>query len=287
MFARTESKASRILSACVPPSWSTTASLASRIFPPKALPRMMSCTSGKIMDASIRAGERKNLRISRSTMAIIRFINAAPRDSWLQSRPWRHHEGIGFLQFVTQLPSRIVHEDVVQSGVLHTQRLHSDSCVHCYFNQLGCRAGAIAGENPIHPRAFVLNGSNVIQVMQPFFPISRRVLKLNFNHVRSRDAGFQFDRCIERDQFAVVDDGDAFAEPVGFVHVVGRNEDRQLPLAFDVPQHFPDRHTGNRIETGRWLIEKENSRVMNEPASDLEPPPHAARSRLGLRMALL
>ena len=35
----------------------------------------MSCTRGKIIDASISAGERKNLRISRSTIAIIRFID--------------------------------------------------------------------------------------------------------------------------------------------------------------------------------------------------------------------
>jgi hypothetical protein len=33
------------------------------------------------MDASISAGERKNLRISRSTMAIIRFINSNPSAS--------------------------------------------------------------------------------------------------------------------------------------------------------------------------------------------------------------
>src|SRR5947208_14388657 len=98
------------------------ATLASRIFPPKALPRMMSCTRGKTIEASINAGERKNLRISRSTMAIIRFIRQprAPAvnkearqvrllgppsqlqfvdvfDSWLQAGALRHHEGIGFL----------------------------------------------------------------------------------------------------------------------------------------------------------------------------------------------
>ena len=48
------------------------------ILPPKALPSTINCTSGKIIDASISAGERKNLRISRSTIAIIRFMVAIP-----------------------------------------------------------------------------------------------------------------------------------------------------------------------------------------------------------------
>jgi hypothetical protein len=76
MLARTESNAWRILSACVPPSWSTTPSRASLILPPNALPSTINCTSGKIIDASINVGDRKNLRISRSTIAIIRFMVA-------------------------------------------------------------------------------------------------------------------------------------------------------------------------------------------------------------------
>jgi len=59
----------------------------------------------KIIDASISAGERKNLRISRSTIAIIRFISSTPGSSWPQPRTLRHHEGIGLLQFVAQLPA--------------------------------------------------------------------------------------------------------------------------------------------------------------------------------------
>ena len=46
-------------------------------FSPNALPRIMSCTRGKIIDASISAGERKNLRISRSTMANDHWFMAA------------------------------------------------------------------------------------------------------------------------------------------------------------------------------------------------------------------
>jgi hypothetical protein len=42
---------------------------------------MMSCTEGKIIATSMSAGERKNLRISRSMMAIIRFMAV---NLWLQ-----------------------------------------------------------------------------------------------------------------------------------------------------------------------------------------------------------
>src|SRR5271156_6363099 len=137
MFARTESNASRILSACVPPSSSTIASRASRIFPPKALPRMTSCTRGKIMDASMSAGERKNLRISRSTIAIIRFIKSDPGASRPQPRTLRHGEGVGFLQLVAQLPARVMNEYVVQRCVLHRERLHRNPGFHCHPDQFG------------------------------------------------------------------------------------------------------------------------------------------------------
>src|SRR5258706_8450593 len=103
------------------------ATRASRIFPPNALPRIMSCTNGKIIDASISAGERKNLRISRSTIAIIlfikfspeRFLTSTPGGSWLQPRPLRHGERICLLQYVAQLSAGVMHEDVVQRRVLH------------------------------------------------------------------------------------------------------------------------------------------------------------------------
>src|SRR5579863_6293988 len=157
MLARTESKASRTLSACGPPSGSTIATRASWIFPPKALPRMINCTRGKIIDASISAGERKNLRISRSTMAIIRFITYTPACSWLQPRPLRHHERVGLLQFVAQLSPGVVNENVVKRCVLNGKRLHRHLLSNCEFDELGGGARSVAGENAVHARAFVLH----------------------------------------------------------------------------------------------------------------------------------
>ena len=50
------------------------ATRAPTIFPPKALPMMSNCMMGIIRDITMRVGERKNLRISRSTMANILFM---------------------------------------------------------------------------------------------------------------------------------------------------------------------------------------------------------------------
>ena len=49
-----------------------------RILPPKAFPRIISCTKGMVNDTIISAGERKNFRISRSTIANIRIMVASP-----------------------------------------------------------------------------------------------------------------------------------------------------------------------------------------------------------------
>src|SRR5882757_9423893 len=132
------------------------ATRASRIFPPNAFPKMLSCTNGKIMDASISAGERKNLRISRSTIAIILFINSDPHGSWLQPRPLRHGEPIRFLQFVAELSPGVMDEDVIQSRVLHRERLDRSPGFDGHLNQFGSSARAVAGQDSIHPRSLVL-----------------------------------------------------------------------------------------------------------------------------------
>src|SRR5271155_680208 len=185
MFARTESKAPRIRIACGPPSSSTTASLASRIFPPNALPRITSCTKGKIMDASISAGERKNLRISRSTIAIIRFINSISSGSWLQPRPLWHYEGVRFLQFVAQLPAGVMHEYVVQRRVLHGKRLHRNPGSDGHLDEFRGGSRSVAGEDSIHASAFMLHRGDVVHGVQALLPIFRRVLELRFDHVRA------------------------------------------------------------------------------------------------------
>ena len=85
----------------------------------------------------------------------------------------------------------------------------------------------------------------------------------------------------------MVHDCDSVAQAVGFVHVVGRNEDGELPVLFDVGQHFPHGHTGNRIEPGGRLIEKENTRAVYQSPGDLQAPAHATRKSFSLGPAPL
>ena len=125
------------------------------------------------------------------------------------------------------------------------------------------------------------------QLVQTLFPIGGSVVELGFDDVRSGHAGFQRGRRIERDQLAVIDDGDAVAEAVGFVHVVGGDQDGELALALDVGQHFPDGHAGDGIESGGGFVEKKDSRAVDQAAGDFQAPPHAAGQSLGLSGAPL
>ena len=82
--------------------------------------------------------------------------------------------------------------------------------------------------------------------------------------------GDQLARRVEGDDLAVLDDGDAVAEPLGFVHVVRREQHGPAGLAKaadDVPQ-LPARL---RIEAGRRLVEKQKLRIADQCAGDGQP----------------
>ena len=85
----------------------------------------------------------------------------------------------------------------------------------------------------------------------------------------------------------MIDDRDAIAELVGFVHVVRRDEHGQLALRLEPLEHFPHVHARHRIETGRRFVEKEDPRLVNQASRDFDAPPHAAREVLHLFVAPL
>ena len=85
----------------------------------------------------------------------------------------------------------------------------------------------------------------------------------------------------------MIDDGDAVAEAVGFVHVVRRDQHGEPAPVLDGGQHLPHGDARNRIEAGGRLVEEEDFRVVHQSARDLQPPPHAAGERLRLRAAPL
>src|ERR1700722_18164092 len=81
----------------------------------------------------------------------------------------------------------------------------------------------------------------------------------------------------------MVDDGDAVAEIVGFVHVMRGDEDRQLHAVAQLVEHLPDSNARYGIEAGGGFVEKEDAGVVNEAASDYPSSSHAAGERLRLR----
>jgi hypothetical protein len=85
----------------------------------------------------------------------------------------------------------------------------------------------------------------------------------------------------------VIDNRDAIAQLVGFVHVVRRDENREIPFGLDLAEHLPHRDTRYRIEPGGRLVEKEDARLVHESARDFNAAPHSAGEILHLRIAPL
>src|SRR5579872_3754364 len=100
------------------------------------------------------------------------------------------------------------------------------SCFHKFSR--GPRS--ISGQDAIHTGSLVLNGSHAAELLQTVLPIRRSVVELRFDHIRSRDACLQRWRRIERDQLAMIHDGDTVAEPVSLVHVVSCDQDSELAM---------------------------------------------------------
>src|SRR5579871_585318 len=75
------------------------------------------------------------------------------------------------------------------------------------------------------------------------------------------------------DDLTVVDDGQAVAETLGFIHVMRRQQDRAA-VALKGADDVPELATALRIEPGRGLVKKEDLRIANQ------------RSRYGETLAL-
>jgi hypothetical protein len=161
-----------------------------------------------------------------------------------------------------------VNENVVERGVLHRKRFNRNAALHGHFHQLRCRARAVPGQNPVHARAFMLHRGHLIERVQLLFPIGGRIVELRLDHIRSGHTGFQRHGRVERNQLAVIDNRDPVAEAVGLIHVVRCDENGQLPMLFDIAQHFPYSHARDGIESGGGFVEKENLGMMHQATGD-------------------
>src|ERR1035438_6596284 len=66
------------------------------------------------------------------------------------------------------------------------------------------------------------------------------------------------------------------------------DQDGEVAFALEAGEHVPDGHARYGVQTGGRLIEEEDLRLMDQPARDLQPAPHAAGEHLdGLVCPLL
>ena len=107
-------------------------------------------------------------------------------------------------------------------------------------------------------------------------PVRGRIVEFRFHDVGSRHAVLEFCRRIERHEQPVVHDRDPVAEPVGFVHVMRRQQDGQAGRFFQLVDHFPDGAARDRIEARRRLVEEEDLRRMYQAARNFQAPSHPA-----------
>ena len=77
-----------------------------------------------------------------------------------------------------------------------------------------------------------------------------------------------------------------FRATLGFVHVMGRDEDGFAGVA-EVVEQVPNLLSMDRVEAGRWLIEKKQRRIVHERATEREQLAHSARQTSGGRVAFL
>ena len=90
--------------------------------------------------------------------------------------------------------------------------------------------------------------------------------------------GFEFVAAADGDDFSAIDDGNAIGDAVGLFHIVSGQEDGGASSSrlrgFDVLPEVEPRVCGIEAECG--LVEKDDLRMVEQPAGDLEPSFHAA-----------
>ena len=79
----------------------------------------------------------------------------------------------------------------------------------------------------------------------------------------------QFARRAERDGFAVIHDGHTVAEPFGFIHVVGGEQDGAAGAA-EFLDEVPELAAGLGIEAGGGFIEEDHLRIPHQGAGERE-----------------
>ena len=90
-----------------------------------------------------------------------------------------------------------------------------------------------------------------------------------------------------RDDLAVIDDGDAVGDALGFLHVMRGEEDGDLLLFVEFLDVGPELVAGLRVQAERGLVEEDDLGRVQQAARDFQTPPHAAGELLDLILAAI
>ena len=199
--------------------------------------------------------------------------------------PVPHHHGPVALALVGLLladgPAGEVEEDVLEAGLAQVDAVDRDAVLLGHHDELGD-----APLPSLHGQ-----GQDVLVELGPLDPIEpaegvqegRRVpLELERDDVAAEDV-LEPGRRVEGHELAVVHDGDAVAEEVGLLHVVGRQDDRHAGLFVELADVLPDVAARLGVEAQGRLVEEEDLGPVDQAAGDLEAALHAARVLLDER----
>ena len=100
--------------------------------------------------------------------------------------------------------------------------------------------------------------------------------EVEFVDLLGADGAFERGGCVLDEDLAVVDDGDAVAEFVGLLHVVGGEDDGDSLFA-QAADGVPHGDAALRVEAGAGLVEEEHLGAMGDGAGDLDALGEAAR----------
>jgi hypothetical protein len=93
-------------------------------------------------------------------------------------------------------------------------------------------------------------------------------------HVRA-DKIFQIPRCIQSHNFTLVNDADAVAQVIRFIHIVCGEYECGFPRFFELHDVIPDPSPGLGVQTECGFVEKQHLGGVHEPPGDFQPPLHA------------
>ncbi len=126
--------------------------------------------------------------------------------------------------------------------------------------------------------AVAIGGADFPDASQPLEPlkqIRRMHAQPKAQQVPARDGRFQLLRSSQRNDAAVIDNRKAFAERVGFFHIV-RGQQNRFPAVIVFADNLPQEQPGLRIQSGTGFVQEKNLWVMHHGARDGESLHHTA-----------